>query len=69
MIRLIRGLVSKMWHHAPSSQTLEAEERLEAVRDDDNKVDDIIRRQRQLLRENHLGPMIAELFERRHQTR
>jgi len=63
MIRLWRRLLSKF--RRPSAQTLEAQRRLHAVEADDCRIDDIICQHRDVLRSNHLGPLIADLFEKR----
>lgn len=63
MMSLWRRIVSKF--HGPSVQTVEARERLSAVQRDDARVNRVVDKHREIARENHLGPLIAELFERR----
>lgn len=64
MIGLWNRLMNRL--RRPSSATIEAQERLAATRRDDDRVNDVIQRQQQIIKENHLGPLIASLFERSH---
>lgn len=66
MIQLLRRLVRRIRETPPLTQdTLDAQRRLRVVESDDAKIAEAVRRQREIIRENHLGPMIAALFERR----
>ncbi len=42
----------------PSEEILQAKERLEQIRADDETVEDIVRRTQKIIRENNLGPDI-----------
>lgn len=59
-------LMSKI--RRPSSDTLCAKRRLDAVRQDDERIADVLRVQRQIVADNHLGHMVAQLFEEHRET-
>jgi hypothetical protein len=62
MIRLWQCLMRKL--HRTSPATLEAERRLQEVHLDDVRVNKSVSQGKKIVRENHLGPLIAQLFER-----
>lgn len=49
----------------PSPETVQAERRLAAVRRDNTRVNITARESQRICRTNHLGPLIAQLFERK----
>lgn len=62
MTRLWRWIMSKLRWKSP--ETIEAERRLQVVYHDDAKIDLSVWRGQEIVKQNHLGPLIAQLFER-----
>jgi hypothetical protein len=55
------GFLSKLLRKdSPSPETIEARERLKRVHKDDHKINAMMQKQRDVIRKNHLGIMIAE---------
>lgn len=63
MIKTWKRLMKRL--RRPSTQTIDAQARLVEAQQDDVRVNQVISQQQQIIRDNHLGNMIAALFEER----
>ena len=61
MISFLKNFIARV--RRPSPETVRGEQRLAAVERDDVLVNNMTLQSRQIRGSNHLGPLIAELFE------
>lgn len=47
-------------NHRPSEETEKTRERLDNIYRDDAKIEEVVREREQIIRQNHLGPIIAK---------